>query len=292
MVQKWFVVSDLHSFCTELLNALNEVKFDLNNPEHGLIVVGDIFDRGKETLEIYKFIKSIPQDRRILIKGNHEDCYKDLLIKNFPDNYDYHNGTVSTFCQIAKVDMQKLSLPYLKMVERIPTDMAIESIRNTWDVIVNKVKESEITKFIYSDEWKDYYELEHKFIITHSFIPLATSNQLVNPLIYGPLKYWREATPIQWEIARWGCPYENYLKGYFKEEENKGKTLICGHWHTSDFYKYLNGEEKDGIYFSNGIIGIDNGVQIKNGEFLHQQNVLIIDIKNKTYGDLINTYNY
>ena len=42
-----------------------------------------------------------------------------------------------------------------------------------------------------------------------------------------------------WENASWGCPYKIYQAGCFKEEEKNGKILVCGHWHTSDFYNKL-----------------------------------------------------
>ena len=56
----------------------------------------------------------------------------------------------------------------------------------------------------------------------------------------------------------------------FKEEEKKGKILVCGHWHTSDFYnkllyphekeKWLDVRNDNPIFKSElfpGLIGID-----------------------------------
>ena len=57
---------------------------DKENPEHILVVLGDIFDRGKETLEVYNFLRSLPDERLILIRGNHESLYLSLLDKSFP----------------------------------------------------------------------------------------------------------------------------------------------------------------------------------------------------------------
>ena len=42
-----------------------------------------------------------------------------------------------------------------------------------------------------------------------------------------------------WEDATWCCPYEQYIKGYFDKELQNGKVLVCGHWHTSDFFNKL-----------------------------------------------------
>lgn len=72
----------------------------------------------------------------------------------------------------------------------------------------------------------------------------------------------------------------------FKPEEDAGKTLVCGHWHTSDFYQYLENcstynYEHGPIYYSKGIIGLDGGVQYNyfGGFYSHIQNILVI--KNK-----------
>ena len=66
-MKTYFFVSDTHSFYTPLMTALHNKGFDEHNQDHILVVLGDIFDRGYETLEVYKFLKSLPQERCILI---------------------------------------------------------------------------------------------------------------------------------------------------------------------------------------------------------------------------------
>ena len=68
-MKKYFVGSDIHSFYTPFIKELNKKGFDLNNEEHILIICGDLFDRGSESLKLYEFIKSLPKERRILIRG-------------------------------------------------------------------------------------------------------------------------------------------------------------------------------------------------------------------------------
>ena len=53
-------------------------------------------DRGSESLKLYEFIKSLPKERRVLIRGNHEYLFIDSLSKEIPDYYDHTNGTVRT----------------------------------------------------------------------------------------------------------------------------------------------------------------------------------------------------
>ena len=42
MSKKYFVTSDLHSYYTEFIEALNKHQFDINNHNHILIVCGDL----------------------------------------------------------------------------------------------------------------------------------------------------------------------------------------------------------------------------------------------------------
>ena len=109
---KYFIVSDIHSFYTELKRALDKAGFNKRNKDHTLIVCGDVFDRGSETVELYKFLISIPKKRCILIKGNHELLYEELLEKSFPESHDFSNHTVDTFCQIAGYSQEILTPEY------------------------------------------------------------------------------------------------------------------------------------------------------------------------------------
>ena len=60
---KYFAVSDCHGFYSNLMFALKNAGFDISNPEHALIVCGDLFDRGSQPKEIFDFVKSLPKDR-------------------------------------------------------------------------------------------------------------------------------------------------------------------------------------------------------------------------------------
>ena len=270
-MKTFFVSSDIHSFFKEWQTSLNEVGFDKNNEEHVLIILGDLFDRGSEALEVYRFIKSLLEERVILIKGNHEYLYEELLNKAFPNNYDFSNGTVSTFCQIAGYNEEVLSYSYWARLGNLePYDLNMQ----TWEEIKKAVKESEITAWIKSDRWKHYYELG-KYIFVHSFIPLRSLDLLPGYYIDNRMLEffpdWRNnASDSEWYDSTWGCPVKLYMDGYFREEERRGKTLVCGHWHTSDFFnrllysdqpdKHLDTRKSNPIFISDefpGLIGID-----------------------------------
>ena len=102
---KYYVVSDVHSFFTELKTVLTEKGF-FDDPEpHKLIICGDLFDRGTEAQEMQAFIMDLmAKDQVILIRGNHEDLGLDLLhnwsCKSYLQRHHNLNGTVDTVCQL------------------------------------------------------------------------------------------------------------------------------------------------------------------------------------------------
>ncbi len=261
---KYFVCSDPHSHCKPLKESLEKAKFEINNKDHLLIICGDVFDRGDETLELYEFLKSI--NNKILIKGNHELLYLDLLNKSVPDSYDYSNGTVKTFCHIAGIDPEKMegSYWYREKDKNNPNLNVRDMLYSIWSTVVEKVKNSEITEWIKSNEWVNFYELD-RFIFVHSFIPM--NYDMVFDYYKDNFRYnpdWRVAFDYEWVDAVWGCPYKDFMQGLFTPEIQKGKTLVCGHWHSFGFREYFGGfryeNEKDidfSIYYSKYLIALD-----------------------------------
>ena len=273
---KYFVVSDIHSFATELKWALKNAGFEAKNKNHTLVVVGDVFDRGDETIELYNFLSSIPKKRCILVRGNHEFLFRDLLKKSYPESYDFSNMTVNTFCQIAHRDIGDLHCGDV-----------------SWKEITDYVKSSKIWTWLNSKQWVNYFEVG-PYIFTHSFIPVRIQERYKQALyLYGPYELsgkafeyredWRNATNYEWEDATWGDPVDYYKAGLFEEESKKGKILVVGHWHVSDFWKRIaNIKSYDQpiteIYYSKDFIGLDCGVfREPMGGYYHPQNVLVID---------------
>lgn len=77
---RYYVVSDIHGFYSQLIAALNQAGFFADQQPHKLVVPGDLFDRGKEAKELEAFISDLMDtDLVILIRGNHEDLYEDLV---------------------------------------------------------------------------------------------------------------------------------------------------------------------------------------------------------------------
>ena len=271
---RYFVVSDIHSFATELKWSLGSAGFNKRSKDCTLIILGDIFDRGKETLAVYNYIKSIPKKRRILVRGNHEQLYLSLLEKKYPEGHDFSNRTVSTFVQIAgysDAEYDFLARNCSSIYGGCLSDSEIDpDAQALWDSIKTAVAEHEITTWLRSNEWVNYAEID-RYIFVHSFIPHSDD--------------WRQASAYEWQEATWGCPFRQYQQGFFNTEMDAGKCLVVGHWHTGDFFKTLSNKELTTnecllgtIWYGHNLIGLDGGTYRDYlGNYIHPQTVLIID---------------
>ena len=260
-MNKFFVVSDIHGHYYQLIRDLKEAGYDKDNSNHCLIVLGDIFDRGRQPLEVYNFLRSIPKERRVLIRGNHETLLRDLVARGFAEPHDEHNGTYLTLWDIAQVDFDEWNYAYYDELIKYTfgsseyneyRDRKSEEKKN---LLYKNSKIKEILDWIASDEWVNYYETKD-YIFVHSWIPLCehidwTETRQHNYIIKsGPDTYredWRNATQQEWEDAMWGCPWKKAKEGL----NETGKTIVCGHWHTSDFFNNLknkNSKKKYNIY--------------------------------------------
>lgn len=230
MRRRFVVVSDVHGFFNELMDALNEVGF---NPEADtLISLGDNWDRGKRPLEVMAFLKSLPN--KVLVRGNHEDLFVECCERMVAYTHDYSNGTYDTICRLGDY---KLGNSFEECC-----DIALSKTRSFLNSMVN------------------YYETKN-YIFVHSFVPLNRDKNLPGYYLdqtFTKMDNWREATYDQWEDARWGNPFKFAEMGLLPD-----KTLVFGHWHTSWARKYYDrkpewGSEADfSPYYGNGLIGID-----------------------------------
>lgn len=81
-----YAIGDVHGCFPELLKLLDLIKFDSNKDT--LWFTGDLINRGKRSLEILRFVKSLG-DKAIMVLGNHEIYtlflqYHQHLLKKFP----------------------------------------------------------------------------------------------------------------------------------------------------------------------------------------------------------------
>ena len=95
--KKMFIISDVHGYYDEMIKALEEAGYDENNSEHKLICLGDLTDRGAQSLAVYEYLKRLSdEDKAIVLPGNHSLFLIQFLQGSYsPFNY-LHNGLNET----------------------------------------------------------------------------------------------------------------------------------------------------------------------------------------------------
>lgn len=167
---KFFVVSDIHSFYTPLKKALDESGFDPNNDDHWLVVCGDAFDRGDESVEVLHYLMSL--ERKVLVRGNHDYLLEECIKRGFPLWHDHNNGTRKTISDIGCAELG---------------NSFDECCRITWDKTA-----------AYRGLLQNYFETKN-YIFVHSWIPITAKS--------GYDRNWRRASDERWNNEMWGNPF-------------------------------------------------------------------------------------
>ena len=233
---RYYVLADVHGYYTKMIDKLTEVGFFDDKEPHKLILCGDMMDRGKEACKMQEFMYNLLQeDKLIFIRGNHEDLMVKMLAE-FPEKmddilagYTYHNSnrTFDTAVQLSK--------------------MGKSAIRNNPHGFIRKVANSTYCKDLIPASI-DYFETPH-YIFVHGWIP-HWGNEYHH--------YWRDAQPHQWREARW---YNGIDCAMMQGITEPGKTIVCGHWHTSYAHYYFGNppgqQENYAPFYGDGIIALD-----------------------------------
>ena len=252
-MKTYFCFSDVHSFFDELEEALDKKGFDIDNPDHILVMLGDMFDRGTQPLEMYNFLRSFPKERRILIRGNHETLLKELVERGYAEWHDVSNRTHHTLFYLAGLDKDQLTNDYYKQAfaDKDFNPLHESQLRKEYEERMDSVFHTDIIKeildWIASDEWVNYWETDN-YIFCHAWIPTSRDinwekSRWMGELVVNSETYredWRNATQTEWDDAMWYCPWKKALE----KLNQTGKTIVCGHWHTSDFFNHLTQQHK------------------------------------------------
>lgn len=211
---KYFIVADVHSYYDILQRVLSEKGFDKDNPDHTLVVLGDLLDRGPQPLECLNFVNSL--SRKILIRGNHEDLLENCLMIDECKAHDYKNGTASTILDLSGV--------FWGTSDIYSSEQLFQRARE------NKAWQQ------YRDSLVDYAEVGDN-IFVHGWIPCSSSDE--NMYHARKVKFtfdenWRQGN---WNKARWINGMDAWQQGIRVED----KTIYCGHWHTSWGHHFIEG---------------------------------------------------
>ena len=212
-MKRLFIFGDAHSYGSKLEKALFGKGYNPANPNHILISLGDICDRGDESVKILEFINLVPEDRKICVVGNHELLMEKMIKRGEFLSHDVHNCTLKTAEELTG----------------LKEDAAVRDMNNCY--LWNK----------YKNDWVWYCEIGN-MIFVHGWIPcniVHTKTGLVLETTY--IKDWRNSGPVAWENATW----LNGMRAWNEGVDEPGKTIFCGHWHTSWGHANLHGYGKE-----------------------------------------------
>lgn len=214
---KIFVVSDVHGFYDEMRYALDQAGFNPEDDNHLLVSLGDIVDRGPKPVEVLEYLMGLKN--KILVKGNHEDLAEEMMRTGEFHGHDVSNGTFDTFRLFAEhLSGNVISRNYALM---------------DWDNVNNYVKHYSLWRK-YLRECVNYYETANH-IFVHGWIPAGEE----------VIKDWRKlATEEDWESARWA---RSPMMADMELFDPKGKKIVIGHWHTSDFHRRFGKNPEDRV---------------------------------------------
>jgi len=210
---KYFVSGDIHSYFENWMLYLEHAGFELDNPEHKIIICGDLFDRGDETLDCFEFVKRLHAENRLVyVRGNHEDllfdCVTDIKRRFDIGTHHIRNGTVKTVAQLADTNEYDI-------------------LCNCYDKDVFESRTQEVLNFIEQNA-VDYFELGD-YVFVHGWVPCDSKDtnkyHARTNVTLADKSTWSD----KWDNARWLNGMDCWNQGAIPE----GKTVVCGHWHTS-----------------------------------------------------------
>ena len=228
---KLFFVSDIHSHYNKTIEALNNVGYNENNPNHLLIVVGDIFDRFVETVEVYEWLFRLTKENKaIVLSGNHHKFLIDFLEGSVsPWNY-MHNGLRDTIA-----DFWHRTLPFESwcMIEGncLLTDMTQEMYAKWARICRNDINKEYPELLPWLKSMPRYFESK-SIIATHGALDLKVPD-------------WHYPHCYRHSLRDWDAL--DFDDGSFiKCKNTTGKTIVLGHFDTGSLReRYGLGDSDD-----------------------------------------------
>lgn len=224
---KYYLISDVHGEYDKMIDALAKAGFD--ETQDTLVMVGDAIDRGQDSENVIDYLLSL--SNKILLWGNHEARFLNLLNGASIESYDFHNCTTDTIAQLGAKG-KKMGIDYYGYYRQ-----ALESLRN-------KNSPERAKMMSYFSQCHMAVEFTHE-IATHAWLPGKSWNStVVLDKNWRKIKSWN-----RWYDALWTST--DCAIGV--QEAYPDKKLIVGHYYAwalaeQEGQSRTNYDEAQGIY--------------------------------------------
>jgi bis(5'-nucleosyl)-tetraphosphatase (symmetrical) len=167
-----YAIGDIQGHFKPLMGLLDKIHFDPKQDE--LILLGDVVNRGPQSLEVMRFILA-HQDKVKMVLGNH-DLY---LMHLFYGQGTGVNHTLKEILAAAEIDeiMDYLrKQPFLIHDESLNVVMTHAGIAPTWTIEMAKAYVQELHEFMQTDgflEWMKHYFVKHPLFLEPKLKGLA-----------------------------------------------------------------------------------------------------------------------
>lgn len=214
---KFFVVSDIHGEYDALMRTLQEAGYNPDNEEHFFVAVGDSFDRGPRSRDIYRFFRDLPSQRSKFVKGNHDLMFQEYLEKGMDGEFVLfnilHNGLGATINSFGCLDMENLGASISIL------DDCHSYIQREYPGLKKFIKDMPL-----------WFETDH-VVFVHAGLNPELSN-------------WRETDEhyALWDIA-----------DAHKKVPSCDKLIVFGHYHTDQVAEQAKREGDNKVYRLNSI---------------------------------------
>lgn len=219
-MKKYFCISDVHGYYQEMIDSLVTAGYDENNDNHVLVVLGDLFDRGRDSKKVYKYLRKLSDEgKAIILKGNHELMFIDFL-KGGDAWFNFnHNGMRMTFDDF--LDRTASFESYIV----IDNSLNLENIEEhdfdyLWNAYQKSTREYIFDEFPDILDWldsrPDYFETKN-YIFTHGSIDTE-------------VKDWHKPEIKRYTFSGWQACHWDDGSFYSKEIYNTDKTIVVGHF--------------------------------------------------------------
>lgn len=252
MKKKIFAISDIHGFYTEMIESLKESGYDEDNPEHLLIVCGDKFDRGKESVKVFQYLKRLmDKNKAIILRGNHLAFIENFLEgSNDPFNY-INNGLNETIA-----DFWHRTSPFESWCALEGNcELSIENY-SKWAEIARKDINKEYPELLPWIKSLPYYYETENYVFTHGMID-------------GQCYDWHHPN-ISWYECTWAKP-----RDFNNSIVNTDKKVVVGHINCGLLRSLYGYDENDNSIFERPdgkVIGLDTCTVLT-----HKVNVLVLE---------------